>query len=65
MLVKALLVGFRKTKFHCYLATKPEVGLRDQGLCLPEVESLKIQSLWLLRKAVSSREELLLEAMVH
>ena len=39
-----------------YLATKPEVdGFRDQGVVLPEVESLRVQSLWLL--ALPSREE--------
>ena len=39
-------------------ATKPEVeGFRDQGFVLPEVESLRVQSLWLLKKALPSREE--------
>ena len=32
-------------------------GFRDQGFVLPEVESLKVQSLWLLKKALPSREE--------
>ena len=39
-------------------AGKPEVeGFRDQGFVLPEVESLRVQSLWLLKKALPSREE--------
>ena len=34
------------TTIFCYLATKPEVeGFRDQGFVLPEVESLRVQSL--------------------
>ena len=38
-------------KIHCYLATKPELeGFRDQGFVLPEVESLGVQSLQLLKK---------------
>ena len=42
---------------HCYLAIKPEVeGFRDQGFVLPEL-SLRVQSLWLLEKALPSREE--------
>ena len=41
-----------------YLATNPEIeGFRDQGVVLPEVESLRVQSLWLLKKALPSREE--------
>jgi len=41
-----------------YLAIKREVeAFRDQGFVLPEVESLRIQSLWLLKKALPSREE--------
>ena len=40
------------------IATKPEVeGFREQGFVLPEVESLRVQSLWLLKKALPSREE--------
>ena len=46
--VKALLVGFRKTKLHCYLATRLEVeGFRDEGFVLLEVENLRVQILWL------------------
>ena len=45
-------------KIHCYLATKPELeGFRDQGFVLPEVESLGVQSLQLLKKTLPSREE--------
>ena len=45
-------------KIHCYLATKPEVeGFRDQKSVLPEVESLRVQSLWLFKNALPSREE--------
>ena len=45
-------------KVNCYLATKPEVeGFRDQCFVLPEVESLRVKSLWLLNKALPSREE--------
>ena len=45
-------------KVNCYLATKPEVeGFRDQCFVLPEVESLRVKSLWLLKKALPSREE--------
>ena len=32
-------------------------GFRDQGFVLPQVESLRVQSLWLLKKALPSREE--------
>ena len=35
----------------------PQQGFRDQGVVLPEVESLRVQSLWLLKKALPSREE--------
>ena len=39
-------------KVNRYLATKPEVeAFRDQGFVLPEVESLRIQILWLLKKS--------------
>ena len=49
-----------EVKIHCYLATKSEVeGFRDQSFVLPEVESLRVHSLWLLKKALSSRVELL------
>ena len=45
-------------KVHCYLATKPEMeNFRDQGFVLSEVEGLRVQSLWLLKKALTSREE--------
>ena len=46
-------------KVNCYLATKPEVeGFRDQCFVLPEViKSLRVKSLWLLKKALPSREE--------
>ena len=34
----------------CSLAARPEVeGFRDQGFALPEVESLRFQSLWFLK----------------
>ena len=40
-----------------YLA-KPEVeGFKDQGFVLPKVEGLRVHSLWLLNKALPSREE--------
>ena len=41
-----------------YLATKPEVeGFRDQGVVLPEVEILRVQSLWLLKETLPSSEQ--------
>jgi len=50
-------------KVHCYLATtgKPEVeGFRDQGFVLPEVESLRVKNLWVLKKALPSKINFLL-----
>ena len=40
-----------------FTATKPEVGFRDKGFVLPEVESLRVQTLWLPKNALPSREE--------
>ena len=43
-----MLVGFRETKLHWYLATRLEVeGFRDEGFVLLEVENLRVQVLWL------------------
>ena len=49
----------RKTKFTAtWLYTRPEgESFTHQGFVLPEEESLTIQSLWLLKKALLSREE--------
>ena len=49
-----LLVG------HCYLATRPEVGFRDQDFVLQiflKWKALEFRVLWFLKKALPSREE--------
>ena len=44
-------------KVHCYLITTPEVeGFRGEGFVLLEVESLRVQSLWLLKKIFTLKE---------
>ena len=53
LFILAKPLALRKDKVHCYLATRPEVeGFRD-----PEVESLRVQFLGFLKKALPSREE--------
>ena len=45
-------------KVNCYLATKPEVeGFRDQCFVLPDVESLRVKSLWLLENFLKGRSQ--------
>ena len=39
-----------------YLATKPEVGFRDQGFVIPEVESLRVHSCGFLKKLYPQEE---------
>ena len=45
---------------HCYLATRPEVGFRDQDFVLQiflKWKALEFRVLWFLKKALPSREE--------
>ena len=45
---------------HCYIATRPEVGFRDQDFVLQiflKWKALEFRVLWFLKKALPSREE--------
>ena len=45
---------------HCYLATRPEVGFRDQDFVLQiflKWKAFEFRVLWFLKKALPSREE--------